>query len=46
MRTNDICKMTPSQAAWTLVFVMLDPSLTGYDRSRIAEWWNEDQKED
>ena len=45
MKTNDVCRMTPPKAAWAFVFVMLDPSLTECDRSRIAEWWNADQKE-
>lgn len=45
MKTNDVCRMTPSQAARALAFVLLDPSISEYDRSRIVEWWNAGQKE-
>ena len=45
-RENECCAMTAKQAAWALVFALMDPALSEHDRGRIAEWWNADQRED
>lgn len=42
MKTEHICMMTPRQAAMALLLVISDPALTGEDKEKIVEFWNDD----
>ena len=42
MKIEHICVMTPGQAAMALLLVISDPALTGEDKEKIVELWNDD----